>query len=486
MDNINGRPFRRRALIALFTLVLAITPVFSQDIGSVMVPFSSGLRLRAAPSPDGKVLGSLALWERLEVLGVSEPRIMIDGKSGLWVNVRRSSGQEGWCFGGYLTAIDPDDFVPFLALDRKTGEMFTCYNDGQCREKFTLSWNGITIDRMHSLVMSGNGEWIAFYWSDPARRSAREDGFNEYRRLFAYNFRKNKLVLVSSAETYYSDSSSAYWQEEIEKAHYTEPDGFSSDVCYTDLALDYDGTRLFYRSHAEGVYAYDLSSGTRKELFVGYFSSPVFMGNYLYGYTNGGESDSEYELCDLSSGKLTGEKFVSDDDGDHTIAGFAFGRYFLISDGWSEGLSVRDSASGKVFAYPGAWPWFSTPGALVDISGETLHGDNGVACGDRYRVRKFDALFRPVFDASYDVITTGYIRQGMAYGMTMMVGDSIVMVDRCTLHIDQSVHPYNAEDTMWRLNVYKAWALRGDGTVREYELLRETDRNEVLFLAMKP
>jgi hypothetical protein len=60
------------------------------------------LRLRSSPSTKGDVIMSLDYGSSVQVLRLGDSFIDSDGNGGNWVYIATPSGNNGWCFGGYL------------------------------------------------------------------------------------------------------------------------------------------------------------------------------------------------------------------------------------------------------------------------------------------------------------------------------------------------------------------------------------------------
>lgn len=92
-----------------FATLFAMAACGGDDSGSgikMYVIAGSGLLIRADPDTNSSRLGLVPYGKQVEVLGQSEKRMTIGGKSGHWTKISYEN-KTGWSFGGYLSATPP-------------------------------------------------------------------------------------------------------------------------------------------------------------------------------------------------------------------------------------------------------------------------------------------------------------------------------------------------------------------------------------------
>ena len=68
------------------------------------------MRLRDTPALDGRILGSLTLEERVELLDFSAVKMKIGEMNSFWYKVRTEDGTGGWSYGHFIS-ISPEDLL---------------------------------------------------------------------------------------------------------------------------------------------------------------------------------------------------------------------------------------------------------------------------------------------------------------------------------------------------------------------------------------
>jgi len=257
----------KKYLVTAFLIILNIN-AFALTVDSTVVPWTVGLRIRENPGTAGSIIGSLGLWERLTVLGVSNESEVINGNSGYWVRVRRENSEAtGWVFSYFLEEINANAFFPVLEW-RELSEsghriINTFYNGGRRRTRLVLFWNNRPIESFAGISVSNNGRVMAFTWMDPETivRDAQESTISGNRHLFVYNFTSHTLVHIDSAFVRYSDMRSERW------ADWNPELGIPSDLLIDNnlgpFALNRNGTRLFYKKDGVGIEV-NIITGTRE------------------------------------------------------------------------------------------------------------------------------------------------------------------------------------------------------------------------------
>ena len=98
-------------LFFAFLLMFITAALFSQSLERdfpklMFVTSREGLRVRAEPSINAKIKGTLVYGEHVQVLSRQSASVTIDGITDYWYN---SSQHDGWIFGGYLSEELPPD-----------------------------------------------------------------------------------------------------------------------------------------------------------------------------------------------------------------------------------------------------------------------------------------------------------------------------------------------------------------------------------------
>jgi len=248
-----------KKLTILFLLIFPGFNLFAFSVNDIVVPWTTGLRIRENPATSAKEIAYLGLWEKLTILEIKEGEEIIGGNKGNWVKIRRENGRvTGWCFSYFLEKIDENNFYPILEYrsfanwdNAGSEEVYTLYNDGKRRDKLVLFWNNKTIDKFENLRMSENGKIIAFNWVDPAtiKRDSREGLISGNRHLFVYNFANHRLVKIDEVSMSKSDRRSKRWANEAETSSLLYPEGFKKDENLEWFILNSDGTKLFYEKN---------------------------------------------------------------------------------------------------------------------------------------------------------------------------------------------------------------------------------------------
>jgi hypothetical protein len=289
-----------KRLFFAFTLCLSLVAAYqgsAQGAGlGFAAPYETGLRLRASPAPSAKVLGFLGLYEKLSVLERKEGLETVGDAEGQWVRVRRASGQSGWCFDAYLTAIDPNAFYPVIAWNYQTGEVETSLNGGERKESLSLSYGGKTIDRFPDIALSGDHRRMAFTYFVKQSSISKPPTISGQRSLLLYDFDTNALSCVATKQVRFSDQQSQYWSEKMDEMGPDPgyPEGFIVDRSLRESALNHAGSRIVYNSSEDAPGSYcdiaekDLRDGTVVEKSIPTcFYSPRYLNDCVYYSANG-------------------------------------------------------------------------------------------------------------------------------------------------------------------------------------------------------
>ena len=90
--------------------------IISKQLNLYAVNSFEGLRVRSAPSLEGKKIGLLEYQETVECLSIDDKPVVIDNITSNWFKVKSvQKDLEGYVFGGYLTHLHS---IEYSAPDR--------------------------------------------------------------------------------------------------------------------------------------------------------------------------------------------------------------------------------------------------------------------------------------------------------------------------------------------------------------------------------
>jgi hypothetical protein len=345
----------------------AYCTVYAFSKNDIVVPWTVGLRIRTNPSAASNIAGVLGLWEKITVVDQRPETETIGGNEGNWLQIKRQNNQTGWCFSYFLEKIDVDNFFPILEYRGRayytgggTLEVYTCYNDGQKREKLVLGWEGKTISIFENLRISADGTVIAFTWLDTAtiRRGASRGTISGKRILFVYDFSSHQLSKIDESNIEESDTNSDRWRGRKWDIGPDETDeDFFIDHNLMDFCLNFDGSKLFYIKNNRSAIEANMYTGTRitHSVTVPKFCDPRYMGNYVYFIIN--IHDDNWILYDPVKRDTLSEEFHNNQrqgGAGYWLEGVLKGRYLFIArtDGGFEGVVVFDLTTGRKTNYP--------------------------------------------------------------------------------------------------------------------------------------
>jgi hypothetical protein len=107
----------KKNIIIITLFLIFCVNLFSQSFesGKIMyVNSPEGLRIRAEPSINSRVVGMNSYGQCIWLLERSDVAVTIDGITAYWYNSSNGSGGNGWVFGGYLSENLPSN-VPIIS-----------------------------------------------------------------------------------------------------------------------------------------------------------------------------------------------------------------------------------------------------------------------------------------------------------------------------------------------------------------------------------
>jgi hypothetical protein len=91
-----------RLFLAGICAMLIAIPLTAEPAAVVASASANGVRVRSDPALSGEIVESLTLNEEVVIIGKSNDKATIDGRTAPWYRVLTWSGVLGWAFGGYL------------------------------------------------------------------------------------------------------------------------------------------------------------------------------------------------------------------------------------------------------------------------------------------------------------------------------------------------------------------------------------------------